>query len=309
MYLRMALLGAHHQDREFLDRQSVVLRAIECAADVKVRLSGVNEADLIIIFPYQKVFSSNMLGTTTSTLLRRFGWTDSPKQLESLFRRTFSIKKSAKLLAISPENLERSPWTNYGDFLRITDIPRLTPWPTEIDSGGFRFPHWWSFVRWPELASPPKPTKTRFGEMYELELLCSSRPYHIEGRFERAVWITNHLDFPRKSILDLLSKYVEVDILQNVPWGEKVDVLRRYRYCVTSENSAGLGYETEKVPDAVVAGCIPIGYIANPMGDFNSQSYFFSPPEYQIEELPPLLESIPQLSGLISYLGRRLFFE
>jgi len=95
-----------------------------------------------------------------------------------------------------------------------------------------------------------------------------------------------------------------VDVVNNVPWGKKLELLQQYKYCVTSENSPGYGYESEKVPEARIAGCIPIGYIANPFSDFNVQAYFFDPPVGEIEILPPLLHERPQISGLLDYLAK-----
>ncbi len=308
MYLKTAILSAHPVDHvDFQVGQSVIGRAIEVVSRSRISVTSVREADLVIIFPYQRMFSSNFLGTSSATLLKRSKVMDSPRQLENLFRRILSIKKNARLLAISPENLERNPWTNFGDFLRTTNIPRLTSWPTDFDPGGFRFPYWWNFVRWPEIAAPRDFPKTRLGEWYELDALCSSTKFQGQERLDRAVWITNHLDFPRGAILEIVRRQVAVDILQNIPWGEKIEVLRRYKYCISSENSVGLGYETEKVPDALAAGCIPLGYIANPMGDFNPNAFFFCPPNYEVDELPALLNSKPTLEGLFNYVGAKLF--
>jgi hypothetical protein len=103
-----------------------------------------------------------------------------------------------------------------------------------------------------------------------------------------------------------LSKQIPVDVLANVPHGKKIDVLRKYKYCVVTENSTGYGYETEKTPDAVTAGCVPIGFIANPWSEFNAESTFFDVPRELPEELPALLRQEPKLDGLLEYLGRVL---
>ena len=50
--------------------------------------------------------------------------------------------------------------------------------------------------------------------------------------------------------------------LNNMPLSSradsKIDTLRRYKFCVAIENSADQHYVTEKVYDALVAGCVPI---------------------------------------------------
>jgi hypothetical protein len=57
----------------------------------------------------------------------------------------------------------------------------------------------------------------------------------------------------------------------NTPWPpgrpEKVDVMRKYKFCVAMENSIRQDYMTEKMWDALVAGCIPI-YLGNSNAEY-----------------------------------------
>ena len=48
----------------------------------------------------------------------------------------------------------------------------------------------------------------------------------------------------------------------NKPWPSggpnKVEVMRKYKFCVAMENSVRQDYMTEKMWDGLMAGCIPI---------------------------------------------------
>ena len=161
---------------------------------------------------------------------------------------------------------------------------------------------------WPEIPRVSTGISSRVGPYYDLDSLLSIQDFNEDRskRMKRAVWITNHLDFPRSEILQRMRNQVPVDVVKNVAWGDKLDLLARYEYCVTSENSPGYGYETEKVPEARIAGCIPIAYIANPYSDFNPNAYFFDPPDYEIKVLPPLLTERPNVLGLMEFLAKAI---
>lgn len=260
-------------------------------------------ADLTLLHPYAFPFSSKSAGALTRLLLAPKSSRGRSDRAYALLRRLFEVPRSSKVLAVSHENLDRAPWTLFGDALRSTDLPRLTFWPRSIDPIGFRFPYWWSYVDWPDIPRPRDVSHSRFGEAYDLETLCSPQELELKDRHDRAVWLTNHLDFPRDQIRNHLQQYVQVDIVQDIPWGSKASLLRTYRYCVVSENSPGYGYETEKLPEARLAGCVPIGYEANPFSQFREDSYFFSPPRVLPERLPPLLKSRPNLGPFLEYLA------
>ena len=44
----------------------------------------------------------------------------------------------------------------------------------------------------------------------------------------------------------------------------KMDVFRRYRFCIAMENTVAHDYVTEKLWDAFAAGCVPIYYVRKP---------------------------------------------
>jgi hypothetical protein len=55
-----------------------------------------------------------------------------------------------------------------------------------------------------------------------------------------------------------LSRWLPVERLQ-APFGqEKIEALSHYQYCLCPENYSMPGYMTEKLPDALAAGCMPL---------------------------------------------------
>ena len=86
----------------------------------------------------------------------------------------------------------------------------------------------------------------------------------------------------RNKFFQLLSAYKKIDaggklflnIDNPVPRGEEMEWIRRYKFCISFENSSYPGYTTEKIVNALAAGTIPI-YWGNPLvdRDFNTKSF------------------------------------
>lgn len=303
MPLKVRIVGSSKPASSIDVQSDLVCRLLSRASRSSVRLVDNRSADLTLIYPYVFPFQSTVGGANFEAFAKRIL---PALSLESFLRRRLEIGPSSRLLVISPENLDRRPWEALGHFLANSEVPRLTFWPTELDPHGFRFPYWWNYLDWPEIPRPGYGRETRFGQLYELDQLRSPRKLGSEwqARLDKAVWLIQHRDFPRQQVLEHLSQRIPIDILSNVPHGKKMDMLRRYKYCVVTENSTGYGYETEKAPDAVMAGCVPIGFIANPWSDFNANSTFFDVPPQPPEGLPALLQHTPQLDGLLEYLDK-----
>lgn len=74
---------------------------------------------------------------------------------------------------------------------------------------------------------------------------------------------------------------------------DKAEFLRRHRFCLAFENSSSPGYTTEKLLDALLAGCIPI-YWGNPdVGtDFNPRRFVNA---HDFEDLDSLCDRVIEL--------------
>lgn len=305
MVYKVAVVG----DIPYMDSKNIdndlLLRVLSMVTDSSIKVVEPSHAELVVVYPYRWPFRSTLAGAALQSLhrkvLRRWG----PEQtLRSLYR----LPRRTKLLFVSPENLERRPWQVLGNIVSQTDIPRLTFWPEVIDPSGFRFPYWWNYVEWVEIPRPEFSRSTRFGALYDLDTLLSdwAPPQHPRSRQERAIWLVQHLDFPRQQVLEQLRRTIDVDVVSNVPFGKKMAVLETYKYCVVTENSVGYGYETEKLPEARLSGCIPIGFIGNPLTEFNPDAALFGVPKGGVQRLPPLLRNRPDINSLFSYLAGRL---
>jgi hypothetical protein len=308
MPLKVCVVGNSSDFRAADLSDSLIIRVLEIASGSKIELSGVKSADLVLMYPYRYPFRSTVAGAAFESATKHLIPTNDRKSSEKLLRRLYRIPRGKRILVITHENLDRQPWKVFGRLLSNTDLPRLTFWPNTLDSPGFRFPYWWNYINWPEISRPDFGARSRFGALYDLDVLCSTSQFgsDFSDRKNKAVWLTSHFDFPRNNILHMLRESIEVDIIHGVPWGQKYDLLSQYQYCVAAENSTGYGYETEKLPEAVISGCIPIGYVQNPFSDFDKTSFFWKPPQHEVTELPPLLNEIPTLDGLIEYLGNRV---
>ncbi len=304
MSLKVSLLGESPNTQAQNLSESFLLQILRLVAGTHVEIVSIRDADLALVYPYRYPFNSTVTGAFFETVAKRLPNVRNHGP-ETLLRKMYRIPTHTRMLAVSHENLDRRPWQVFGNLLMQTEIPRLTFWPQDLDPKGFRLPYWWNYVDWPEITQSRTVKNTRFGAFYDLDVLCESQDLtkNLTSRSNKAVWLTSHLEFPRGAILKMIRKNMEVDVVQGVPWGQKLDLLRSYKYCVTSENSAGYGYETEKNLEARMAGCIPIGYIQNPFSDFDENAFFFEPPTEPVFTLPPLLKVRPALGGLFEYLG------
>jgi len=98
----------------------------------------------------------------------------------------------------------------------------------------------------------------------------------------------------RNKFFDKLSKYKRIDapgkaknnirrldghkrVKKLTKYGDKINFLKQYKFCIAFENYAERGYTTEKLYHAMKAGCIPI-YWGNPLvkRDFNQNSFLYN---------------------------------
>jgi len=190
--------------------------------------------------------------------------------IKDKFRFLINVKNSEKVLFISHENLERSYWwKNLGEFLVDSDISRLTFWPTSVDPKGERFPYWYNYVDWE--GYPRENPSSRYSEFLEVDKLMKPL-LKDDARKNIGVYIGSHMDFPRLNLCKRVEQSFTVKKYGQAyakAVEDKFRAIEKYKYSFCPENSSGLGYDTEKIPEAWNAGCIPIGCYINPYSDFN----------------------------------------
>jgi hypothetical protein len=278
-----------------LHQPSLLLDLIEDISGRSVEIvPTASRAAVSLVFPYGVLESWRRTNRTRS--VPPFGRT-----LEVLQGYIASESISRPLL-VSYENLESSRWAWLGQELRETATPRLTCWPKDFDPGGERLPYWWNYVDWPELTRRVT-DYPRYGRLYSLERLMSPLTIDTE-RLPRAILVTAHMPFMRQGAVRALSTWVDIDVLGGDvrPVAQKLSEMRRYQYAVVTENSLGVGYCTEKVPEAWDAGCVPLGYLQPPFSDFALPPETLLPDQLEALTSQPLLAQRPSLDRVRGYL-------
>ncbi len=267
--------------------QDITNRAVEIVPTA-------SDASISLVYPYEVLESWRQRSGTRG--VPAYGPT-----LEVL-QAYIAAESITRPVFISHENLEDPRWSWLGQELRETAIPRLTYWPPDFDPGGARLPYWYNYVDWPEL-NRRVTEYPRYGRLYSLERLMAPLPIDLE-RQRRAVLISAHMPFARQGVVRALSAWMDVDVIggDSRPVEHKLDEMRRYQYAVVTENSVGIGYCTEKVPEAWDAGCIPLGYLQPPHSDFSLPPQVLHPDEVESLNGRPLLTERPSFEPVRDYL-------
>jgi len=280
---------------------SFIVRLIEIANNQSVEIvDDIKKSDLILLYPF--LSKKIRLKIKLKKELKR----------DRVFNRFFSKEADVRdimgyphknVLAIAHENLDSRWWGWFRDFIVEYEIPRLTFWPKELDPLGCRFPYWWNYADFPEIDLDDK-CYIRYGKKIELEKLVKPLEPHMNG-LDKICFLQRHMIFPRNFQISQLESYKPVDIYMapDNPWpDDKNSLLKKYNYTFCSENSAGYGYETEKLPEVWSSGCIPLGYIKNPMGDFTNALFTNSVIDQTRLTSHPLLTEKPSLVELKKFL-------
>jgi len=143
----------------------------------------------------------------------------------------------------------------------------------DIDSYGgknLRLPIWYLYINWWNQPDFPhaKITPVMLNKKWDPDEIIS-RPYFC------SIIIGNPVK-NRIEVAQSLTKLGDVHgygaVFNNHYSGDKIELLKNYKYNICFDNTIYEGYTTEKLLEAKVAGCIPIynGYEPN---DFNPNSY------------------------------------
>jgi hypothetical protein len=88
--------------------------------------------------------------------------------------------------------------------------------------------------------------------------------------------------------------------------GAKLEIMQKYKYCLTPENTLGFGYCTEKIPESWMAGCVPIGIFPQAFSDFNSNVLLWDNIHDTRPMEEPLLTHRPDLHSVVEYVSRAI---
>uniref|UniRef100_UPI004047DCE6 glycosyltransferase family 10 domain-containing protein n=1 Tax=Polynucleobacter sp. TaxID=2029855 RepID=UPI004047DCE6 len=172
-----------------------------------------------------------------------------------------------------------------------------------------RMPYWMEMIDWSSegVAGNQNP---RFGKLLDLSDLTAPLGDDFLYRPQTAAIFASHLREPRRSVLSALKKHIGVaefgksfnPKIKNHNESDliKFDELRKFAFNLCPENGMHPGYYTEKIPEAFMAGCLPITWAdENIRVDFNPKAFINLAPMAadNFSELGELLHSKNRLIG------------
>lgn len=162
-----------------------------------------------------------------------------------------------------------------------------------------RLPYWMEMVDWSHEGLRGN-QNTRFGQLFNIARMMQPLGNDFLKRPRRVAIFSSHLREPRDTLAKSVGKLIPLtgfgpqfdkDILNHHKSGiNKVDVLKKYAYNLCPENGLYPGYYTEKIPEAFIAGCLPITWTdTNVCVDFNPEAFInLEPMSWQ--NFSPLIE-------------------
>lgn len=146
-----------------------------------------------------------------------------------------------------------------------------------------RLPYWLSQIDWSHEGLPVRHSP-RVGRALSIERLMNPLGSAFLQKPKRAVLFTSHMQEPRRTLFDTLSKFVPTNgygpafdktiIHHNNSPFFKEEILKNYAYNLCPENSLYPGYYTEKIPEAFAADTLPITWCdVNVSHDFNPDAF------------------------------------
>ena len=182
----------------------------------------------------------------------------------------------------------------------------------------FRMPYWMEMIDWSEegVVGNQNP---RFGRLLNLDKLASPLGNAFLKRPWRAAIFASHLREPRKTLLQVVKNQIEVvefgrsfnpNIKNHAESGlVKFDELQHFAFNLCPENGMHPGYYTEKIPEAFMAGCLPITWVdENVKIDFNPKAFINLAP-MSATHFAELAEIMHSTSRLLEYAGQPLLLE
>lgn len=143
----------------------------------------------------------------------------------------------------------------------------------------FRLPYWMELVDW-SLEGLSGNLNPRFGQLLSIARMMQPLGKNFLERPRKAAIFSSHLREPRATLVKVVGDlipltgygpYFDKDIADHHRSGfTKIDTLQNFAFNLCPENGLYPGYYTEKIPEAFLAGCLPITWTdTNVCADFN----------------------------------------
>ena len=147
----------------------------------------------------------------------------------------------------------------------------------------FRMPYWMEMVDWSKEGVIGN-INPRYGRLLSLERLTEPLGNAFLSRPKKAAIFASHMREPRRTLLNVLKKEIELveygrtfdqNVKNHLESGIlKYDELQKVAFNLCPENGMHPGYYTEKIPEAFMAGCLPITWAdENIRVDFNPKAF------------------------------------
>jgi hypothetical protein len=182
----------------------------------------------------------------------------------------------------------------------------------------FRMPYWMEMVDWAKEGVTGN-QNPRFGRLLNLDRLCSPLGEDFLHRPQKVAIFASHLREPRGTLLQVVKRQIEV-----IEFGKsfnpkiknhsesglvKFDELQNFAFNLCPENGMHPGYYTEKIPEAFIAGCLPITWADdNVKADFNPKAFINLAPMSGTNFLD-LAEILHSKTKLAAYAEQALIIE
>lgn len=179
----------------------------------------------------------------------------------------------------------------------------------------FRLPYWMEVIDWSHegLCGNRNP---RFGTLLALDQMQKPLGRKFLERQRKAIILSSHLREPRAGCLRAVQYCIPVDGFG--PYFDrrikshhhsnflKHDLLKKYAFNLCPENGLYPGYVTEKIPEAFVAGCLPITCVDESVSvDFNPEAVLNLKPILQ-QDPSDLVEILDSPTRLMDFSEQRL---
>jgi hypothetical protein len=252
-------------------KNTIIFHLIKILCKKKIIISNVDDCDLLFIGPYR-------YDSVKSKIFRKFF---NKKFFDSCsnFKKVLLRRKISPLKIFFSEENFRHNLIN-ADFYITLDFG-------VYHKNHLRFPIWKNNIDWSRegiIRSNDVQNAKRFGSFYKIEDLMSPLGSEFLKRKRNMCLFTSHLDEPRGSIFQYLSKYFIIDGYgsyfnpkiknHNESNFIKMDIMKNYSFNLCPENSIYPGCYSEKIPDAFSAKCLPVSWADHNINiDFNRNAF------------------------------------
>jgi hypothetical protein len=173
----------------------------------------------------------------------------------------------------------------------------------------FRFPYWMEMIDWSHEGLRGN-QNLRFGQLLNISRMMQPLGNDFLRRPHRVAIFSSHLREPRATLVRTVESFIPLEgfgpyfdksiLYHQQSVFTKVDVLQNFAFNLCPENGLYPGYYTEKIPEAFVAGCLPLTWAdTNVCADFNPKAFVnLEPMSWQdFEPLKGIINSPAQLEA------------